>query len=141
MYDIITNNSLCRLILSWRPPRPSASAATIPISATIPTKRKFRYQQGLQLRECITAAERHQCPMETSCVHCCVMSALLRGLACLECSDPTLNIRVTDRPLGLVCLHVLYYVWQSYIRCCHLTCSTKRKPAMRHLLSRARLWL
>ncbi|KAK2180843.1 hypothetical protein NP493_423g02053 [Ridgeia piscesae] len=87
------------------PPQPSASTATTPISAT---KRKFGYRQGLPLREHISAAEPRQRPIETSFVRCCMMSALVRGLACTECSEPTLKIRAIDRRLGLVCLLETY---------------------------------
>ena len=37
-----------------------------------------------------------------------MMSALVRGLACTECSEPTLKIRAIDRRLGLVCLLETY---------------------------------
>ena len=87
------------------PPQPSTSTTTTPISAT---KRKFGYRQGLPLREHISAAEPRQRPIETSFVRCCMMSALVRGLACTECSEPTLKIRAIDRRLGLVCLLETY---------------------------------
>ena len=87
------------------PPQPSTSTATTPISAT---KRKFGYIQGLPLGEHISAAERRQRPIETAFVRCCMMSALVRGLACTECSESTLKIRAIDRRLDLVCLLETY---------------------------------
>ena len=87
------------------PPQPSTSATTTPTSAT---KRKFGYRQGLPLRERISAAERRRHPIETSFVRCSMLSALVKGLACRECSEPTLKIRAIDRRLGLVCLFETY---------------------------------
>ena len=87
------------------PPQLSTSAATTPTSAT---KRKFGYRQGLPLRERISAAERRRHPIETSFVRCSMLSALVKGLACRECSEPTLKIRAIDRRLGLVCLFETY---------------------------------
>ena len=87
------------------PPQPSTSTAATPISAT---KRKFGYRQGLPLGEHISAAERRQRPIETAFVRCCMMSALVRGLACTECSESTLKIRAIDRRLGLACLLQTY---------------------------------
>ena len=87
------------------------STATTPVSAT---KRKFGYRQGLPLRAHTSAAERRQRPIETAFVRCCMMSPLVRGLACTEYSEPTLKIRAIDRRLGLVCLlETLHYVWGS----------------------------
>ena len=37
-----------------------------------------------------------------------MLSALVKGLACLECSEPTLKIHAIDRRLGLVCLFETY---------------------------------
>ena len=37
-----------------------------------------------------------------------MLSALVKGLACLECGEPTLKIRAIDRRLGLVCLFETY---------------------------------
>ena len=37
-----------------------------------------------------------------------MMSTLVKGLLCLECSAPTLKIRAVDRRLGLVCLYETY---------------------------------
>ena len=54
------------------------------------------------------AAERRRQPVETSFVRCCMMSTLVKGLLCLECSAPTLKIRAVDRRLGLVCLYETY---------------------------------
>ena len=85
------------------PPQPSTSAATTPISAT---KRKFGYRQGL--RERISAAERRRRPIQTSFVRCSMLSALVKGLACRECSEPTLKIRAINHRLGLVCLFETY---------------------------------
>ena len=87
------------------PPQPSTSASTTHISAT---KRKFGYRQGLPLRERINAAERRRRPIETSFVRCSMLSALVKGLACLECSELTLKIRAIDRRLCLVCLFETY---------------------------------
>ena len=36
------------------------------------------------------------------------MSALVRGLACTECSEPTVKIRAIKRRVGLVCLLETY---------------------------------
>ena len=106
MYNLITNNFPCMQADSeLEPPQPSTSAATTPISAT---KRKFGYRQGLPLRERISAAERRRRPIETSFVRCSMLSALVKGLACRECSEPTLKIRAIDRRLGLVCLFETY---------------------------------
>lgn len=91
------------------PPQTSTSAATTPISAT---KRKFGYRQGLPLRERISAAERRRHPIETSFVRCSMLSALVKGLACRECSEPTLKIRAIDRRLGLV------YLFETYCTTC-----------------------
>ena len=87
------------------PPQPSTSAATTPISAT---KRKFGYRQGQPLFERISAAERRRRPIETLIFRCSMMSALVKGLACLECSEPKLKIRAINRRLGLVCLFETY---------------------------------
>ena len=93
------------------PPQPSTSTATSPISAT---KWKFGYRQGLPLRAHISAAERRQRPIETSFVRCCMMSALVRGLACTKYSEWTLKIRAIDRRLGLGCLlETLHHIWGS----------------------------
>ena len=104
-----------RYIPSWLPvdsvsdelesPQPSTSTVTTPTSAT---KRKFSYRQGLPLRERMSAAERRRQPVETSFVRCCMMSTLVKGLLCLECSAPTLKIRAIDRRLGLMCLYETY---------------------------------
>lgn len=91
------------------PPQTSTSAATTPISAT---KRKFGYRQGLPLHERISAAERRRHPIETSFVRCSMLSALVKGLACRECSEPTLKIRAIDRRLGLV------YLFETYCTTC-----------------------
>ena len=104
-----------RYIPSWLPvdsvsdelesPQPSTSTVTTPTSAT---KRKFSYRQGLPLRERMSAADRRRQPVETSFVRCCMMSTLVKGLLCLECSAPTLKIRAIDRRLGLMCMYETY---------------------------------
>ena len=80
---------------------PSMSTNTTLISAT---KRRFGHIQGLQLLEYIVqlrdikAQSRHHLFAAAWC-----HAALVRGLACLECSE-TLRFHCIDRRPGLVCL-------------------------------------
>ena len=105
MYNLITNNFPCRLILSWSPlshqhvqPQPPSRLP----SESLDTGRDCHCVNVSVLLSDVDA------PIETSFVRCSMLSALVKGLACRECSEPTLKIRAIDRRLDLVCLFETY---------------------------------
>ena len=78
------------------------TSATTPATTSISTtKRKFEYRSPFELateRDC----NGHGQVVETCITRCSMMSALVKGLACLECMSPSLKIRAVSHRLGVV---------------------------------------
>ena len=87
-------------------PEPSTSTGGTTPAATTPTnssatKRKFEYCAPFELD--VEDDRTDSCPSIKTCItRCDMMSALVKGLACLECMSPSLKIRATSHRLGVV---------------------------------------
>ena len=77
------------------------SATTPPSTSISTTKRKFEYRSSFELGVERDSSD-HSQVIETCITRCSMMSALVKGLACLECMSPSLKIRAVSHRLGVV---------------------------------------
>ena len=80
----------------------TSTGATAPITTSISaTRRKFEYRPPFELGVERESRNRSQV-IETCITLCSMMSALVKGLACLECLSPSLKVRAVSHRLGVV---------------------------------------
>ena len=86
----------------------SAGASTSATSSTTTrisvTKRKFDFISPFEFGVEYDGSERSGA-IETCIKLCDMLSALVKGLACLQCMSPSLNVLATSHRLGVVCTY------------------------------------